>query len=132
MLGMETIRKIRLALRQGMGIREAARKFNKCRKTIRKIARSGATSFSYQRREQRYPALGGYIGALESLLEANALLCPKKRRTLISLYEELQGQGYQGSYSAIRRPPGYLAVKMRFCLVNMRCGCKATVTCYVV
>jgi transposase len=103
MLGMETIRKIRLALSQGMGIREAARKFNKCRKTIRKIARSGATSFSYQRREQRYPALGEYIGALESLLEANALLAPKKRRTLLSLYEELQGRGYQGSYSAVRR-----------------------------
>ena len=29
-----------------------------------------------------------------------------KRRTLLSLYEEIQGQGYQGSYSAVRRYAG--------------------------
>jgi transposase len=103
MLGMETIRKIRLALSKGMGIREAARKFNKARKTIRKIARSEETSFIYRRKEQRYPALGEYIGALDALLEAQSALPPSKRRTLLSLYEELQGQGYQGSYSAVRR-----------------------------
>lgn len=42
---METIRKIRLALGKGMGIREASRTFNKSRKTIRKIIRTEATSF---------------------------------------------------------------------------------------
>ena len=106
MLGMETIRKIRLALSKGMGIREAARQFNKARKTIRKIARSEGTSFTYQRKEQQYPAMGGYIRPLELLLEAEAALTPSKRRTLLSLYEELQGQGYQGSYSSVRRYAG--------------------------
>ena len=100
---METIRKIRLALGKGMSIREAARKFNKSRKTIRKIVRSGETSFTYQRKEQWYPALGDYIEALLALLEANAELALPKRRTVLSLYEELQGQGYQGSYSSVRR-----------------------------
>jgi hypothetical protein len=90
MLGMETIRKIRLALSKGMSIRDATRKFSKSRKTIRKIARSEETRFTYQRNEQQYPALGNYIGALE----AEAVLTPSKRRTLLSLYEELQGQGY--------------------------------------
>jgi transposase len=61
MLGMETIRKIRLALSKGMSIREAARRFSKSRKTIRRIARSEETSFTYQRKEQRHPALGNYI-----------------------------------------------------------------------
>ena len=103
---METIRKIRLALSKGIGIREATRKFNKARKTIRKIARSAETSFTYRRKEQRYPALGEYIGALEALLEARAALPQPKRRTLLSLYEELQGQGYQGSYSSVRRYAG--------------------------
>jgi hypothetical protein len=79
MMGMETIRKIRLALSKGMGIREAARKFNKARKTIRKIARSGETSFTYQRKEQQYPALGEYLGALERLLEEGVALAPSKR-----------------------------------------------------
>ena len=103
---METIRKIRLALSKGMSIREAATKFTKSRNTIRKILRSGATSFVYQRKEQLYPALGSYIESLEALLEANASLAPSKRRTMLALYEELQGQGYQGSYSSVRRYAG--------------------------
>jgi transposase len=106
MLGVETIRKIRLALGKGMSIREAAKTFNKSRQTIRKIQRSGLTSFSYQRREQCYPALGEYIEALDALLEANSGFAPSKRRTLLSLYEELQGRGYAGSYSAVRRYAG--------------------------
>ena len=103
---METIRKIRLALSNGMGIREAAKKFNTSRNTIRKVQRSGATSFVYRRKEQRYPALGEHIEALERLLAANASVVPSKRRTLLSLYEELHGQGYQGSYSSVRRYAG--------------------------
>jgi transposase len=92
MMGMETIRKIRLALSKGMSIRGAAKKFSKSRNTIRKIMHSEKTSFSYQRKEQRYPALDGYIEALELLLESEAALAPSKRRTVLSLYAELQGQ----------------------------------------
>lgn len=103
---METIRKIRLALSQGVSIREAAKKFNKSRNTIRRVKRSAETSFVYRRKEQHYPALGDYIEALEALLEANASVVPSNRRTLLSLYEELQGQGYHGSYSAVRRYAG--------------------------
>ncbi|SFW72778.1 hypothetical protein SAMN02910291_02771 [Desulfovibrio desulfuricans] len=74
---METIRKIRLALSKGMSIREAATKFTKSRNTIRKILRSGATSFVYQRKEQLYPALGSYIESLEALLAiGTAYLAP--------------------------------------------------------
>jgi transposase len=106
MLGMETIRKIRLALSKGMSIREAAKKFCKSRNTIRKIRRGEATSFVYRRKERHYPALGGYIEALEALLEADAGLAPSRRRTMLSLYEELQGRGYRGSYSSVRRYAG--------------------------
>ena len=90
---METIRKIRLALSKGMSIREASKKFCKSRNTIRKIQREGATSFTYRRTERHYPALGDYIEALEALLAANEELAASKRRTMLSLYEELQGQG---------------------------------------
>lgn len=100
---METIRKIRLALSKGMGIREASRTFNKSRKTIRKIIRTEATSFSYHRDKEHYPALEGYREALEALLEAESALAASKRRTILSLYEELQGKGYEGSYSSVRR-----------------------------
>jgi transposase len=100
---METIRKVRLALRDGHSIRSTAKKFNMHRDTVRKIHRSDVTQFVYQRKTQRYPALDGYIDALEMLLAANAEFAASKRRTLLSLYEELQGKGYQGSYSAVRR-----------------------------
>jgi len=103
MLVMETIRKIRLALRDGHSIRATAKKFNLSRNTVRKVQRSDVTQFVYQRRGQRYPALAGYIDALEALLLANAEVAASRRRTLLSLYEELQGQGYQGSYSAVCR-----------------------------
>jgi transposase len=103
MLGMETIRKIRLALSKGMSIREASRKFTKSRKAIRKIIQSGATSFSYQRQEVHYRVLGAYREALEALLEAESSVAASKRRSLLSLYEELQGKGYEGSYSAVCR-----------------------------
>ena len=101
---METIRKIRLALSKGMSIREAAKKFTVSRNTVRKVQRSGETSFVYRRKEWRSPVLEGYINILETLLEANAdVASPKRRRTVLSLYEELQGHGYQGSYSSVRR-----------------------------
>jgi len=104
MLVMETIRKIRLALSKGMSIREAAKKFTVSRNTVRKVQRSGETSFVYRRKEWRSPVLEGYINILETLLEANAdVASPKRRRTVLSLYEELQGHGYQGSYSSVRR-----------------------------
>ena len=38
-------------------------------------------------------ALASWLEALEGLLEANAILAPPKRRTVLSLYEELQGAG---------------------------------------
>jgi len=106
MLVMETIRKIRLALSKGMSIREAAKKFTVSRNTVRKVQRSGETSFVYRRKEWHYPALEGYIDILETLLAANADAAPSKRRTVLSLYEELQGHGYPGSYSAVLRYAG--------------------------
>ena len=100
---METIRKVRLAvLNKGMGIREAAEHFNISRNTVRKILREGETKFTRQG-EQHYPALGGFIEALEGLLEANTQVVRAKKRSLLALYEELQGMGYQGSYDAVRR-----------------------------
>lgn len=103
MTTVETARKIRLALRDGISIRAIARKFNLHRDTVRKIKRTNETEFVYKRTRQSYPALDGYIEALEMLLSANEALPASKRRTLISVYDELQGHGYQGSYSAVRR-----------------------------
>lgn len=73
----------------------SARSSAKVRRALLTGARSGTT-----------PALGDYIEALEALLAANEELAASKRRTMLSLYEELQGQGYPGSYSSVRRYAG--------------------------
>ena len=55
---METIRKVRLAHhRDHKSIREIARDFNLSRNTVRKIIRTGATEFSYERKVQPRPRL---------------------------------------------------------------------------
>lgn len=100
---METIQKIRLSLSKGMSIREAARKYDKSRATIRKIARSNQTRFTYERKNQPYPALGPWIDRLSGILSENMTMPVSKRRTVLSIYEELQGAGYEGSYSSVRR-----------------------------
>ena len=57
---------------RGMSIREAAAKFNKSRNTVRKMQRSGVTSFVYQRKEQQHPARGVHLELLVTLVDANA------------------------------------------------------------
>jgi transposase len=93
MLGMETIRKIRLELGKGTSIREAARKFNKSRATPRQqLITMSRSKYKLDLKNR----------ARQALLEANASLAPARRRTLFSLYEELQGQGYGGSGGTLR------------------------------
>jgi Mor family transcriptional regulator len=57
MLIVETIYKVRLAHRDGKGIREIARKLNLSRNTVRSIIRSDITDQHYVRSEQPRPKL---------------------------------------------------------------------------
>ena len=55
---METIRKVRLAYhRDHKSIREIARDYNLSRNTVRKIIRTDATEFTYERKVQPRPRL---------------------------------------------------------------------------
>ena len=101
---METIRKIRLAARDGnKPIRQIAREFNVSRNTVRKVLRSDSTRFEYRREVVHRPKLGPYVEALVGLLEADRGLPAKRRRTARSLYEALQEVGYRGGYDSVRR-----------------------------
>jgi transposase len=73
------------------------------RKVVRKVIRSGETSFSYERTVQPRPKLGQWTAALDELLEANAAKPAREQLTLIRLFEELRGRGYGGGYDAVRR-----------------------------
>ena len=103
MLTVETIRKVRVAAREGKSIRAIARKFNLSRNTVRKVLRSDETEFCYRREEVHRPKVGPYVERLEGWLEAEEVLPAKRRRTAQALYEALQSEGYRGGYDSIRR-----------------------------
>ncbi len=73
------------------------------RNTVRKVLRSDETSFAYSRENQPLPRLGPWKAELDELLTANAAASARERLTLIRLFEELRGRGYEGGYDAVRR-----------------------------
>ena len=104
MLVVETIAKIRRAyFSQGKAIKEICRELRISRKVVRKVIRTGATEFRYERSRQPMPRLGPWRERLEALLDANAQKAARERLTLVRIFEELQGLGFDGSYAAVRR-----------------------------
>jgi transposase len=107
MLNVETIRKVRQAhFRDGKAIREITRDFNLSRNTVRNIIRSGMTDQKYERNEQPYPKLGSFIERLCELLKEDAGKPVRHRRSAQILFEQLQREGYEGGYDAVRRYVG--------------------------
>ena len=100
---METIRKVRLAARDKKPIRQISRELRLSRNTVRKVLRGDETRFEYQRKAVPRPRLGAYIETLDGWLLAEQALSVKRRRTMLSLYEVLQDEGYRGGYDAVRR-----------------------------
>jgi len=107
MLNVETIRKVRQAhFRDGKGIREITRDFNLSRNTVRNIIRSGITDQKYIRNDQPHPKLGSFIDRLSELLREDAGKPVRHRRSAQLLFEQLQREGYEGGYDAVRRHVG--------------------------
>jgi transposase len=84
-------------------IREISRDLNVSCNTVRKILRSGATEFQYEREVQPLPTIGPWREQLDRLLMANEGKATRERLTLIRLFEELREAGFKGSYDAVRR-----------------------------
>jgi len=104
MLVVETIAKIRRAFfGQGKAIKAICRELGLSRKVVRKVIRSGATEFHYERQHQPLPKIGPWREQLDALLLANEAKSSRERLTLTRVYEELRGAGYDGSYDAVRR-----------------------------
>ena len=72
MLVLETIAKIRRAFFvQGKSIKLICRELRVSRKVVRKVVRSQATEFRYEREAQPLPKIGPWADQLDELLLAN-------------------------------------------------------------
>ena len=104
MLVVETIGRIRRAhFIKGKSIKQIVRELKVSRNTVRKVLRSGATAFEYGRQVQPRPKVGPWRGDLDQMLAANEAKPLRARLTLIRIFEELCGLGYDGGYDAVRR-----------------------------
>jgi transposase len=101
---VETIARIRREFFvQGKTIKEIVRELHVSRNTVRKVVRSGATAFEYERERQPRPRIGPWQGALDGILASNEAKATRERLTLIRVFVELRGLGYEGGYDAVRR-----------------------------
>lgn len=104
MLVVETVAKVRrLHFVQGLAIKAICRELGLSRKVVRKVLRSGATEFRYERTRQPLPKLGAWQAELDRLLEENAARASRERLTLMRVFETLRGLGYEGGYDTVRR-----------------------------
>ena len=82
MLVVETIGRIRREHRiKGKSIKGIARDLKVSRNTVRKVLRSGATSFDYMRVVQPRPKLGAWHGDLDRMLSDNEARPARERLT---------------------------------------------------
>jgi len=104
MLVVETIAKIRRAyFAQKKPIKAICRELRLSRKVVRKVIRSEATEFHYERGRQPLPRIDPWRKQLDEMLLGNEGKPARERLTLVRLFEELRGLGYEGSYDAVRR-----------------------------
>jgi transposase len=104
MLVVETVARIRRAyFVQGKTIKAICRELRISRKVVRKVVRSEATEFRYERGAQSLPRIGPCQEALDDLLTTNEAKPSRERLTLIRIFETLRGRGYEGGYDAVRR-----------------------------
>jgi len=104
MIGVDVIGHIRRAyFEQHRPIREIVRSLSVSRATVRKVVRGGATEFKYERGVQPSPKLGEWVEVLTDILEKEANLPRRERRSTQRLYEELCGRGYDGAHDSVHR-----------------------------
>ncbi len=104
MKSVDTIARIRREyFVRGKSIKQIVRELHVSRNTVRKVLRSDATEFSYDRDIQPLPKLGCFTEQLDELLMLNEAKPSRERLTLIRIFEELRDRGYAGSYDAVRR-----------------------------
>ena len=104
MIGVDLIGGIRRAyFEQRLPIKEIVRRLAVSRATVRRVIRSQKTEFKYERGVQPVPKLGEWVSVLNEMLEKEAQLPRRERRSTQRLFEELRGRGYDGAHDSVHR-----------------------------
>ena len=104
MMTVETIGRIRRAyLVEGESIRGIARRLRVSRQVVRRAIATESGEFHYERSVQPLPKLGSHVAYLDRLLEENERRPRRERLTLMRIWEELRGLGFEGGYDTVRR-----------------------------
>ena len=104
MISVDMIGQIRRAFfEQHRPIKEIVRTLSVSRATVRKVVRGQATEFKYERSVQPAPKLGEWVEVLTEILEQEARLPRRERRSTQRLFEELRGRGYDGAHDSVHR-----------------------------
>ena len=104
MIGVDKIGQIRRAyFERRRSIKEIVRTLSVSRATVRKVIRGHKTEFKYERGVQPTPKLGDWVEVLTEILEQEAKLPKRERRSTQRLFEELRGRGYGGAHDSVHR-----------------------------
>jgi transposase len=104
MVGVDLIGEIRRAyFEQRRPIKEIVWTLAVSRATVRRVIRSQKTEFKYERGVQPAPKLGEWVAVLTEILEREAKLFRRERRSTQRLFEQLRGHGYDGAHDSVHR-----------------------------
>jgi transposase len=107
MLTVEDYCKIRIAHRDGMSIRQIARRFNHSRRKVRQVLEESEPRPYTLPQDRPAPQLGPYKALIEQILEEDRQAPRKQQHTAAKLYRRLRDEhGYQGGYDQVRRYVG--------------------------
>jgi transposase len=104
MVTVDLYAKIRLAHREGLGIRALARKFGCSRQVVRKALRHAEPPPFAKPSARPAPKLGPFKALIDQILVEDQKAPPKQRHYATQLFQRLVDEhGYQGSYDQVRR-----------------------------
>jgi transposase len=109
MLTVEDYGKIRIAHRDGMSIRQIARRFGHSRRKIREVLQESEPRPYTLQQERPAPRLGPYKALIEQILAQDQQAPRKQQHTAAKLYRRLRDEhGYTGGYDQVRRYVGQI------------------------
>lgn len=107
MLTVEEYGRIRIAHRDGMSIRQIARRYGHSRRKIRQVLQESEPRPYTLEKDRPAPRLGPYKALIDQILADDAQAPRKQRHTAAKLYRRLRDEhGYLGGYDQVRRYVG--------------------------